>query len=564
MFIKRLIFILLQSIIFSFAHSANLPQDMVVTSQHLATKVGLDILKKGGNAIDAAVAVGYALSVVEPCCGNLGGGGFMLIRFKNKPAIALNFREKAPIHATAQQYLDEKGHPVANRMRAGYLPVAVPGTVMGLNTALKKYGTLPLKEVLAPAILLAKNGFSLVPGDVSIIQNHWNQLQVEPNVVAILGQHSQPPKAGDRLIQKDLAHTLEEIAKHGTDAFYRGNIANSIVTASQQHGGMLTKQDFLNYTVEIQKPITCNYRGYEVISAPPPSSGGIVLCEILNITAGYPLSTLGYHRAQGTHYILEAMRFAYADRNQLGDPNFVNNPVKKLLSKQHATDVRKIINPSRVTNSLTLETKLTNTHEKPQTTHYSIVDKEGNAVSVTYTLNGYFGSKVIAPNTGFFLNNEMDDFALQPGVPNEFQLIQGEQNAIQPQKRPLSSMAPTIVLKNKQLFMVLGAPGGSTIPTQILETIENVIDYHFKLQQSVNAPRYHMQWLPDQVYIEPNAFTSATLESLKKIGYHFHLGSPFDTPLWGAVAAILREPSLGKLVGAIDKRRPEGLALGNA
>lgn len=545
------------------AQSAIFPHDdMVVTSQHLATQVGYDVLNKGGNAVDAAVAVGYALSVVEPCCGNIGGGGFMVIRFKNKPAVVLNFREKAPIHASVKLYLDKHGHPIPARMSTGYLPVAVPGTVMGLNTALKKYGTFSLREVIAPSIRLAQEGFTLVPGDVAILQKQWAHLRKHPNVVAIFGRDAKPLQAGDRLVQKELGHTLETIAEKGTDAFYRGVIADRIVKASQKHGGVLTKQDFLDYTVEIQKPIRCDYRGYEVISAPPPSSGGVVLCEILNITAGYPLSTLGYRKPQGTHYILEAMRFAYADRNQsLGDPDFVSNPIDKLLSSKHAAAIRRNIKPNKVTSSLMIEKQFS--EEKPQTTHYSIVDKEGNAVSVTYTINGYFGSTVIAPGTGFFLNNEMDDFALQPGAPNEFQLIQGSKNAIQPQKRPLSSMTPTIVLKDKQLFMVLGAPGGSTIPTQVLETIENVIDYHQDLQQAVDAPRYHMQWLPDLVFMERHAFTASTLKALKQMGYHFQLGSPFNTPIWGAVAAILQKPESEKLIGAIDKRRPEGLALGH-
>lgn len=536
---------------------------MVVTSQHLATQVGIDILKQGGNAIDAAVAVGYALSVVEPCCGNIGGGGFMLLHLKNGKNIVINFREKAPLKANANLYLDKQGRPIVKKMLIGYLPVAIPGTVMGMNTALEKYGTLPLEKVIRPAIQLAEQGFKLRDEDVDMINHELFTLKTNSNVNSIFTRHGKLLRTGDKLVQKELARTLKKIASGGTKAFYEREIADQIVRASQKNGGVLSKQDFLNYTIEIQEPIVCNYRGYKILSAPPPSSGGVTLCEMLNITSGYPLSKLGYHNPEGLHDILEAMRFAYADRNHyLGDPNFVQNPIHALLSPEHATAIRAQIKPFKAGNSKLIHNTLGQTKEKPQTTHYSIVDAQGNAAAVTYTLNGFFGSQVIAENTGFFLNNEMDDFALQPGVPNEFKLIQGNKNAIQPQKRPLSSITPTLVFNQGKLFMVLGAPGGSTIPTQVLETLENVIDYHLTLQQAVNAPRFHMQWLPDVVFVEPHAFSASVMNALKKMGYRFHLGSPFDTTYWGAVAAILIEPHTGELIGAIDSRRPQGLAQG--
>lgn len=531
---------------------------IVSTSQHLATKVGKNILDKGGNAIDAAVAVGYALSVVEPCCGNLGGGGFMLIRFNNGKTIFINFREVAPINIDKSQYFKKNGSPIPNKITSGYLAVAVPGTVMGLNTALEKYGTMSLQQVISPAIKLARQGFILVPEDEKTISKNFDAATLSPNIKSIFVKHGRLIKSGEKLIQKNLALSLEQIQMGGTAAFYKGPIAEKIVADSNKHGGALSKQDFLEYKVEIQKPINCHYRGYNIYSAPPPSSGGIVLCEILNITSSYPLSKLGEKSVSGTHYILEAMRHAYADRNLLGDPNFINNPTQHLLSPEHAAEIRDKIHPYKANTSLSTST--TN-HEKSQTTHYSIVDKHGNAVAVTYTLNGNFGAKIIAGDTGIFLNNAMDDFNLKTGVANQFGLIQSDNNSIQPKKRPLSSMTPTIITKNNKLFMVLGAPGGSTIPTQVLETIQNVIDYHHDLQTAVDTARYHMQWQPDIVFMEPHAFKLKTIKELEKNGYHFQLGSPFGTKKWGAVAAILFNTKNGCPTGVIDKRRPAGLVL---
>lgn len=559
-----ILFILLGYVLFSSnawcLPSKPIPEGMVVTSQHLATVVGRDILAKGGNAIDAAVAVGYALSVVEPCCGNLGGGGFMLIHLKDNQDMVINFREKAPLKANASLYFDQEGKPLVEKLRAGYLAVGVPGTVMGLNTALEKYGTMSLKEVIEPSIKLAEQGFTLVPGDVRFMTKAWDQLKQQPNIAAIFAHEGRMLQAGDRLIQPQLAETLKQLVKGGTTAFYKGSIAQAIVASSKKHGGVLSLQDFLEYTIEIQTPIQCHYRGYDVITVPPPSSGGVVLCEMLNIVSGYPLTQLGYRTPLSTHYTLEAMRFAYRDRNQLGDPNRVSNPVKQLLSPTYAASIRRQIPEFHAANAISVPANQRQEHA--QTTHYSIVDKEGNAVAVTYTLNDNFGAKVMAGDTGIFLNNEMDDFNLKSGVANEFALTQGDNNRIQPGKRPLSSMTPTMVFRKGALFMVLGAPGGSTIPTQVLETLQNVIDYHLPLQDAVDAPRYHMQWLPNVVYMELDAFSKQTLVILKKMGYHFTVGSPFHTPRWGAVAAIQTNGGTGKPMGAIDNRRPQGLVLG--
>lgn len=531
---------------------------MVVTAQHLATQVGVDILKQGGNAVDAAVAVGYALAVVHPCCGNIGGGGFMLIHLAGGKNVFLNFREKAPLKATPNMYLNAQGKIIPGASTLSYRAIGVPGTVMGLDAALKKYGTMTRQQVMAPAIRLAKQGFILRPGDVHILDVRAAEFKKHPNVAAIFLNHGKPYRAGQRLVQKKLAHTLSLISKNGTRAFYDGPIARAVVKASQKHGGILSLKDFRDYTVEWEKPVHCDYRGYTIYSSPPPSSGGTTICEILNILDGYPMGFLGFHSARSVHYLVEAMRHAYVDRNtQLGDPDFVHNPLKKLLSAKYAAHIRSEIQPYRATPSSTLGPKKL-LHEGTNTTQYSIVDDKGNAVAVTYTLNYWFGTGKIAGNTGFFLNDEMDDFTSKPGVPNSYGLVQGKKNAIEPGKRPLSSMSPTIALNRKgKLFMVTGSPGGSRIITITLETLLNVIDHGMSIQAAVDAPRIHMQWLPDVVYLEPGALSADTREKLVSWGYHFKVQHP-----WGADEAIEVNPKTGVLEGANDDRRPAGEAAG--
>jgi gamma-glutamyltranspeptidase/glutathione hydrolase len=453
-----LIFCLCCSFIFSVANAGvsqpvAAAHGMVVSEERRASQVGVDILRAGGNAIDAAVAVGYALAVTYPCCGNIGGGGFMTIHFANGKDVFLNFREKAPLAATADMFLDAHGNVIPGKSTRGYLAVAVPGTVMGLDAALQKFGTLPRQQVIAPAIRLAQ-----------------------------------------QTKQFHLEKTLKQIAAKGPDAFYKGPIAAAIVQASQTHGGILSLQDFAQYNIEELSPIRCNYRGYTIISAPPPSSGGVTLCEALNILEGYPLQTLGFHSAASAHYVIEAMRYAFADRNNvLGDPDFVKNPVVRLISKDYAKQQHQQIPIDQATPSNELPAK-TAEHEGNHTTHYSIIDKQGNAVAVTYTLNSWFGAKVIAGDTGFLLNDEMDDFSSKSGNANQFKLVQGSANRIQPGKRALSSMAPTIVTKGDQVFMVLGSRGGPRIITATLQTILNVIDYDMNIQAAVDAPRFHQQW----------------------------------------------------------------------
>lgn len=527
---------------------------MVASDQHLASQIGIDILQQGGNAIDAAVAMGYALAVVHPCCGNLGGGGFMLIHQANGKDIFLNFREKAPLAARSNMFLDAHGNIMPERSIKGYLAVGVPGTVLGLNTALQKYGSMPLAKVMEPAIQLADNGYILKNGDVSILSSATTDFMSQSNVAKIFLKNNKPFQAGDRLVQKDLASTLRKIANKNSDIFYKGEIATAIVNASHQRGGVLAMEDFAQYNVEELPVVKCQYRDYNILSASPPSTGGTTLCEMLNILEAYPLSFLGFQSSQSLHYMVEAMRRAYFDRNNnLGDPDFVKNPIEKLVSKEYATKLRKEIEEFHASSSSALPA----THESMQTTHYSVVDKFGNAVAVTTTIDSFFGAKVIAGNTGFFLNNEMDDFSAKVGVPNQFGLLQGEKDAIQPGKRPLSSMTPTIITKNGKTFMVLGSPGGSTITTTVLQTILNVIDFGMDIQAAVDAPRIHFQGYPDAIVLEPFVLSQDTKEKLAAMGYRFKQHAE-----WGSVQAVLVDPNSHKLYGASDNRRSAGAAIG--
>ncbi|MDE1922062.1 MAG: gamma-glutamyltransferase [Gammaproteobacteria bacterium] len=530
---------------------------MVVSAQHLATDVGLKILKEGGNAVDAAVGVGYALAVVHPCCGNIGGGGFMLLHLAGGRNVFLDFREKAPLRATAGMYLDAAGQVIPGKSTKTYLGVGVPGTVMGLNTALAKYGRLPLAKVIAPAVKLARDGYVLEQGDVNILDQRIDEFRTQPNVAAIFLNHGAPYAVGDRLVQPQLAHTLELIEKGGTNAFYRGEIARKVVDASTAAGGILSMRDFADYSVQWDKPVSCGYRGYTFVSDPPPSSGGTTICEILGILKPYPLARWGYGSVKSLHYFVEAERRAFADRNSyLGDPAFVHNDIARLLSPRHLDALRATIQADRATPSIDIKGDV-GTVEGTNTTHYSVVDAHGNAVAVTYTINYLFGIGQIAGDTGFFLNNEMDDFTSKPGVPNSFGLVQGASNAIQPGKRPLSSMAPSIVLRGRRLFMVTGSPGGSTIISTTLESFLNVVDFGMNMQQAVDAPRVHQQWYPDLVFVEPGLLTPAVQSALEGMGYRFKV-----VQSWGADEAILVNPKTRLLNGANDRRRPAGLAAG--
>ncbi len=530
---------------------------MVVSAQHLATMAGLDILERGGNAIDAAVAVGYAEAVVHPCCGNIGGGGFMTIHLKSGQNLFLNFREKAPRKATPTMFQNADGEVVPSRSTDSYLGVAVPGTVMGLNTALARYGTMSLPEVMAPAIKLAREGYVLRQGDVNILNDGTADFARHGNVAAIFLNQGKPYVAGQRLVQKHLARTLEQIADGGTDAFYKGPIARAVVAASQSNGGILSSQDFADYSVTWQKPIQCSYRGYTILSAPPPSSGGTTLCEIVQIIKPYPFAKWGYGSVNAVHYLAEAERRAFADRNTyLGDPAFVHNPIAELLSAAHAAKWRSNILPDEATPSAAIRGDL-GASEGNHTTHYSVADRYGNAVAVTYTINFLFGIRQIAGGTGFFLNDEMDDFTSKPGVANAAGLVQGEVNQVEPGKRPLSSMTPTIVMRNGKPFLLTGSPGDATIISTTLQSILDVVDYGMNVQQAVNAPRMHQQWYPDEIWVEDGMLSSESQQRLHEMGYRFR-----TVHAMGADEAILIDPKTGVMEGANDRRRPAGLAAG--
>ncbi|MDB5860735.1 MAG: ggt [Ramlibacter sp.] len=538
---------------------------MVVTAQHLASEVGVNVLKKGGNAVDAAVAVGYALAVVYPAAGNLGGGGFMTIQLADGRKTFLDFREKAPLAAKPDMYLDKDGNVVKGASTTGYLAVAVPGSVAGMEYALAKYGTMKRGTVIAPAIALADRGFVLAQGDVDIFRTATDDFRKDPPSAAIFLKKGEPYGVGDRFVQKDLAGTLRRIARQGAAGFYQGPVAAAIVASSRAGGGIVSQADLDQYKVRELAPVECDYRGYHIISAPPPSSGGVVICEILNVLEGYPLRDLGFRSAQSVHYQIEAMRHAYVDRNSyLGDPDFVKNPLDRLLAKSYAASLRQVIDPAKAGISAEIKPGVA-PHEGSNTTHYSIVDKDGNAVSVTYTLNDWFGAKVTAAGTGVMLNDEMDDFTVKVGVPNLYGLVQGQANSIAPGKTPLSSMSPTIVTQGGKTVMVVGTPGGSRIITAVLHTILNVVDYDMDLQEAVDAPRFHQQWLPETTNVERFALSPDTRKILEGMGHKF--GNP--QPANHVAAILVGAPSLkgqpvgrNRYYGANDPRKNTGLARG--
>ncbi|CRM19494.1 Gamma-glutamyltranspeptidase precursor [Pseudomonas sp. 31 R 17] len=538
---------------------------MVVTAQHLATQVGVDVLKAGGNAVDAAVAVGYALAVVYPAAGNLGGGGFMTVQLADGRKTFLDFREKAPLAATANMYLDKDGNVIEGLSAKGHLAVGVPGTVSGMELALNKYGTLKRAQVIAPAIKLAENGFALEQGDIDLLHTAIGEFEKDQDLRAIFLHNGQPLQVGQTLVQKDLARTLKEISAKGSDGFYKGWVAKALVDSSQAGKGLITQADLDRYKTRELAPIECDYRGYHVVSAPPPSSGGVVICQIMNILEGYPMADLGYHSAQGLHYQIEAMRHAYVDRNSyLGDPDFVKNPIAHLLDKNYAAKLRDAIEPHKAGDSQAIKPGVS-PHEGNNTTHYSIVDTWGNAVSVTYTLNDWFGAGVMASTTGVILNDEMDDFTVKVGVPNMYGLVQGEANAIAPGKAPLSSMSPTIVTKDGKAVMVVGTPGGSRIITATLLTILNVIDYKMNIQEAVDAPRFHQQWMPPATNLETFAVSPDTRKLLESWGHTF--AGPQDANhvaaiLVGAPALDAKPVGNNRFYGANDPRRNTGLSLG--
>jgi len=529
---------------------------MVATEQALATQVGLDILKRGGNAVDAAVAVGFALAVVLPNAGNIGGGGFMVIHdSKSGKDIALDFRELAPEKASRDMYLDANGKVISGKSLYSHLAVGVPGTVAGMDLALRKYGSMTWKDVIAPAIRLADQGFEISPHLAELIDSSKNQLGKWPSSKAIFFKDGKPLQAGERLLQKDLAQSLRLIAEQGPSAFYEGAIAKKIVAEMQQHEGLISASDLKNYKAVERIPVRGNYRGFEVVSMPPPSSGGVHIIQMLNMLEHYPLKEQGANSAQTLHQLSEVMKLAYADRSEfLGDPDYYKVPTKALTSRAYADELVKKIQADRATPSAEIKPGKPLPYESDQTTHYSVADKFGNVVATTYTLNLNFGSGIVATGTGIVLNNEMDDFSVKAGVPNAFGLLGGDANAVQGWKRPLSSMSPTIVLKDGKPYLVTGSPGGSRIITTTLQTILNVIDHGMNVAEATISPRIHQQWMPDQLRFE-KGISIDTLRLLEQKGQVLRPAATL-----GKTQTIQIMPQ--GFAGYSDPRNPDGSALG--
>ena len=543
-----LLFLLISVSIYSQQKGLVANKAMVVSAREEASEIGIAIIKKGGNAFDAMIATQLALAVAYPYAGNISGGGFMVYRKANGAIGSLDFREKAPQKASKNMYQDKDGNVIPNLSTDGALSVGIPGSVAAIFEVHKKFGKLPLKEVFQPAIDLAEKGIVVTQKEKAKLDEYRDI------IVKISGDktlYNKKFEVGDIIKYRALATTLKQILKNGKKEFYKGKTAEKLVTFLQQKGGIITKKDLAAYKVVWRKPIRFKYKELNVISMAPPSSGGITLAQIMKMIEPYDVSELGHNSTKYMQLLTEAERRAYADRNYfLGDPDFVKIPQKQLLSDLYLKDRMNSFSFDGVTPSSKISHGNVAIYESNETTHYSIVDAEGNAVSVTTTLNGAYGSKLYCDELGFFLNNEMDDFSAKPGVPNTYGLVGAEANSIAPQKRMLSSMTPTIVEKNGQLFMLLGSPGGSTIITSVLQTILNVYEFNMSMQQAVNAGRFHNQWLPEDVMVEPNQFDKTTLENLILKGYK--IDEKF-APVLGKVDAILIQPD-GKLQGGADYR----------
>ena len=539
-------------------HPVKAQHGMVASVDALATQVGVEILRQGGNAVDAAVAVGFALAVTHPQAGNLGGGGFMLLRTASGRATAIDFREMAPGHASRDMFLDKQGNADSKLSLTSHLASGTPGTVAGLALAAQKYGTLPLSTLLAPAIKLARDGIPVNDALADDLKTYGKEVLItHPNSKAIFYKADGTPwQKGDRLVQKNLAHSLQLIARQGADAFYKGEIADEIAGEMAQHGGLITKADLAAYRAVERTPISGTYRGYEVFSMPPPSSGGIHIVQILNILENFDLAKMGFGSADAMQVMAEAEKYAYADRSEyLGDPDFVKVPWQALTSKAYAKTLAQQIDVAKARPSSEIKPGKLEPYESNQTTHFSVVDKQGNAVAVTYTLNTYFGSGIVAGKSGILMNNEMDDFSAKPGTPNVYGLVGGEANAVQPAKRPLSSMSPTIVAKGGKTWLVTGSPGGSRIITTVLQMVVNSIDFGMNVAEATNAPRFHHQWLPDQLRVE-KGFSPDTLRLLEAKGQHVKV-----LPSMGSTQSIMIGPD-GMLYGASDPRSIDDLSAG--
>jgi len=537
---------------------------MVVSTSSFASKVGVEILKKGGNAIDAAVAVGFTLAVTYPSAGNIGGGGFMVIHLAGGKNVTIDFREKAPLTAEKDMFLNDAGEFFPELSQEGTTSAGVPGSVAGLIHALEKYGTLPLAEIIQPAIDLAQNGWNLEERDARYINNTLPEFEKYPSSLKVFSKDGEPYQKGDLFIQPDLAWTLEQIKENGKDGFYKGIVAELLVEQVSSLGGHITLKDLEKYKPLERVPITGNYRGYEVVSAPPPSSGGIAMVELLNILENYELTEDEWGSSNYIHHLIEAMKYVFADRTyHLGDEDFYPVPKDKLISKEYAKTIFTKIEDAKNTAVPSREIKSLNVsylHESTETVHYSVYDSFGNAVSTTTTINSSFGSKIVVEGAGFLLNNEMDDFSGKPGVQNQFGLLGTQANSIEPEKRMLSSMTPTIILKHGEPYIIIGSPGGSKIITAVLQVILNCIDFDMNIREAVEKPRIHHQWLPDSIYYEEKALTEGLKKELIEMGYSFNdYGAALR--IIGITEGIMIDQENNIIHGASDPRGG-GLAVG--
>lgn len=539
-------------------HPVRAKQGMVASVDETATQIGVDILRQGGNAVDAAVAVGFALAVTHPQAGNLGGGGFMLLRTASGRTTAIDFREVAPARASRDMFLDKQGNADSKLSLTSPLASGTPGTVAGFALAAQKYGTLPLSQLVQPAVELARKGIIVNDALADDLNSYGKEvlLSHENSKAIFFKPDGTPYQKGERLVQANLAHSLSLIAQQGADAFYKGEIADQIAAEMAQHGGLISKADLASYRAIERQPISGSYRGYQVFSMPPPSSGGIHIVQILNILENFDLAKMGFGSADAMQVMAEAEKYAYADRSEyLGDPDFVKVPWQALTSKAYAKSLAQQIDIAKARPSTEIKPGKLEPYESNQTTHFSVVDKQGNAVAVTYTLNTNFGSGIVAGKSGILLNNEMDDFSARPGTPNVYGLVGGEANAVQPGKRPLSSMSPTIVAKDGKTWLVTGSPGGSRIITTVLQMVVNSIDFGMNVAEATNAPRFHHQWLPDQLRVE-KGFSPDTLKLLSAKAQNVEV-----LPAMGSTQSIMIGPD-GMLYGASDPRTVDDLTAG--